>query len=64
MPIAFGTDAGVFEHGLNGKEFGYMVEAGMPAMEAIQSATITNAKILKSWEDFYFLRDIHDQQTQ
>ncbi|GAB1307544.1 amidohydrolase family protein [Urechidicola sp. KH5] len=50
--IAFGTDAGVFEHGLNGKEFGYMVEAGMPAMEAIQSATITNAKILKSWEDF------------
>ena len=44
--IAFGTDAGVFEHGINGKEFGYMVEAGMPAMEAIQSATITNAKIL------------------
>lgn len=45
--IAFGTDAGVFEHGNNGKEFGYMVEAGMPAMETIQSATITNAKILK-----------------
>jgi imidazolonepropionase-like amidohydrolase len=45
--IAFGTDAGVFAHGLNGKEFGYMVEAGMPEMEAIQSATITNAKILK-----------------
>ena len=45
--IAFGTDAGVFKHGNNGKEFGYMVEAGMPAMETIQSATITNAKILK-----------------
>lgn len=45
--IAFGTDAGVFEHGKNGKEFGYMVEAGMPAMETIQSATVTNAKILK-----------------
>lgn len=44
--IAFGTDAGVFSHGINGKEFGYMVEAGMPAMETIQSATITNAKIL------------------
>tara|TARA_R110001632_G_scaffold43376_1_gene109857 strand:+ start:15389 stop:16669 length:1281 start_codon:yes stop_codon:yes gene_type:complete len=44
--IAFGTDAGVFKHGNSGKEFGYMVEAGMPAMEAIQSATITNAKIL------------------
>lgn len=44
--IAFGTDAGVFDHGKNGKEFGYMVEAGMPAVEAIQSATITPAKIL------------------
>lgn len=45
--IAFGTDAGVFAHGKNAKEFGYMVEAGMPAMEAIQSATLTAAKILK-----------------
>lgn len=47
VKIAFGTDAGVFPHGRNGKEFGYMVEVGMPAMEAIQSATITNAGILK-----------------
>ncbi|RSC92774.1 metal-dependent hydrolase family protein [Tenacibaculum singaporense] len=46
VKIAFGTDAGVFKHGKNGKEFGYMVEAGMPVMEAIQSATITNAKLL------------------
>ncbi|WP_026754020.1 amidohydrolase family protein [Sediminibacter sp. Hel_I_10] len=45
--IAFGTDAGVFFHGENGKEFGFMVEAGMPAIEAIQSATLTNAMILK-----------------
>ncbi|AUP78800.1 metal-dependent hydrolase family protein [Flavivirga eckloniae] len=45
--IAFGTDAGVFKHGENAKEFGFMVEAGMPAMETIQSATITNAKILE-----------------
>ena len=45
--IAFGTDAGVFKHGVNGKEFGFMVEAGMPAMETIQSATITNAMLLK-----------------
>lgn len=44
--IAFGTDAAVFYHGENGKEFGYMVEAGMPAIETIQSATITNAMIL------------------
>ncbi|PQJ21999.1 amidohydrolase family protein [Tenacibaculum sp. SG-28] len=45
--IAFGTDAGVFRHGDNNKEFRFMVDAGMPAMETIQSATITNAKILK-----------------
>ena len=45
--IAFGTDAGVFIHGENGKEFGFMVEAGMPAIETLQSATITNAKILQ-----------------
>ncbi len=47
VKIAFGTDAGVFPHGENGKEFGYMVEAGMPAMKAIQSATIVNATVLK-----------------
>lgn len=46
VKIAFGTDAGVFPHGRNGKEFGYMVEVGMPKMEAIQSATVTNANIL------------------
>lgn len=45
--IAFGTDAGVFKHGNNGKEFGFMVEAGMPAMETLQSATVTNAMLLK-----------------
>jgi imidazolonepropionase-like amidohydrolase len=47
VKIVFGTDAGVFPHGENGKEFGYMVEAGMPAMETIQSATMTAAKLLK-----------------
>ena len=46
VKIAFGTDAGVFYHGDNGKEFTYMVEAGMPAMEAIKAATVTNAGIL------------------
>lgn len=48
VKIAFGTDAGVFPHGLNGKEFYYMVEAGMDQMRALQSATITNAGILKN----------------
>jgi imidazolonepropionase-like amidohydrolase len=46
VKIAFGTDAGVFPHGDNAKEFGYMVEVGMPAMEAIKSATVVNAGIL------------------
>lgn len=46
VKIAFGTDAGVFPHGENGKEFMYMVEAGMPAMEAIKSATVVPAGIL------------------
>ncbi len=46
VPIAFGTDAGVFPHGLNAKEFGYMVEVGMPASEALQSATVVNAALL------------------
>lgn len=46
VKIAFGTDAGVFPHGENGKEFGYMVEAGMPAMEAIKSATVVAAEVI------------------
>jgi imidazolonepropionase-like amidohydrolase len=46
VKIAFGTDAGVFPHGENGKEFIYMVEAGMPAMDAIKSATVVPAGIL------------------
>lgn len=46
MKIAFGTDAGVYPHGINAKEFGYMVDAGMPQLAAIQSATITNAMLL------------------
>jgi imidazolonepropionase-like amidohydrolase len=46
VKIAFGTDAGVFPHGENAREFGYMVEGGMPAIEAILSATSVNASIL------------------
>lgn len=46
VKIAFGTDAGVFAHGKNYKEFEYMVEAGMPAMEAIKSATMSAATLL------------------
>lgn len=44
--IAFGTDAGVFKHGMNWLEFGYMIEAGMKPMDAIRSATINAADLL------------------
>lgn len=46
VSIAFGTDAGVFPHGTNAQEFEHMVEAGMPIVDALKSATITNAKLL------------------
>ncbi|MEP7372625.1 MAG: amidohydrolase family protein [Chitinophagaceae bacterium] len=46
VKIAFGTDAGVFRHGMNWLEFGYMIEAGMKPMEAIKAATISAAELL------------------
>lgn len=46
VKIAFGTDAGVYKHGLNWLEFGYMIEAGMPAMDAIKAATVNAAELL------------------
>jgi len=46
VPIAFGTDAGVYPHGDNAGEFLYMDEIGIPAEYSIKSATITNAKLL------------------
>ena len=39
VKVAFGTDSGVSKHGDNAREFGYMVEAGMPPIEAILAAT-------------------------
>ncbi len=46
VPIVFGTDTGVSAHGDNAQEFGLMVKGGMPAMEAIQSATSVAADFL------------------
>ena len=46
VKIAFGTDAGVFKHGLNWLEFVYMIEGGMSPMDAIRSATINAAELL------------------
>jgi imidazolonepropionase-like amidohydrolase len=52
VKIAFGTDAGVPPHGTNGQEFALMVEAGIPALETIQSATLTAAMVLDREEEF------------
>mgnify|MGYP005833952771 CR=1 FL=1 len=47
VKIAFGTDVGVQPHGTNWKEFVYMTQYGMDEMEAIKSATIETAKLLR-----------------
>ena len=57
VPIVFGTDTGVSAHGDNAQEFALMVKAGMPEMEAIQSATSIAA-------DFLELGDTHGSITE
>jgi imidazolonepropionase-like amidohydrolase len=46
VKIAFGTDAGVYKHGLNWLEFGYMMSAGMTGMDVIRAATVNAAELL------------------
>ena len=48
VKMTFGTDAGVYPHGLNARQFKYMVRYGMTPMQAIQAATI-NAAALLGW---------------
>jgi imidazolonepropionase-like amidohydrolase len=50
VKIAFGTDAGVYPHGGNAKQFAYMVKFGLTPMQAIQAATV-NAADLLGWSD-------------
>ena len=51
VPIAFGTDSGVYPHGLNARQFAYMVRHGMTPMQAIQSATRDAAKVMMREKD-------------
>ena len=51
VKVAFGTDAGVFPHGDNAKEFAYMIEGGMLPMAAIQSATVNASRLLGMEKD-------------
>ena len=48
--MAFGTDAGVYPHGDNARQFAKMVEWGMKPIDAIQAATV-NAADLIGWPD-------------
>ena len=47
VKIAFGTDSGVYPHGLNARQFAYQVRYGQTPMQAIQSATIESARLLR-----------------
>jgi cytosine/adenosine deaminase-related metal-dependent hydrolase len=46
VKLTYGTDAGVFPHGLNARQFAYMVRFGMTPMQAIQAATVNSAALL------------------
>ena len=46
VPLIFGTDAGVYPHGLGARQFGYMVRYGMMPMQALAAATSEAAKAL------------------
>ena len=46
VKMAFGTDAGVYPHGDNAKQFHTMVEYGMTPAEAIQAATVSAADLI------------------
>jgi len=43
--MAFGTDAGIYPHGKNARQFKYMVQWGMTPIEAIQASTINTAEL-------------------
>ena len=46
VKISFGTDAAVFPHGQNAKEFKLMVDLGMAPIDALKSATVSDAELL------------------
>ncbi len=50
VPLAYGTDSGIYPHGLNARQLRYMVTYGMTPMQAVQSATIRAAQVM-GWED-------------
>ncbi|MGZ5317825.1 MAG: Xaa-Pro dipeptidase [Actinomycetota bacterium] len=51
VKIAYGTDSGVYPHKDVGRQFAYMVRHGMTSMQAIRSATIVSAELLRASDD-------------
>jgi imidazolonepropionase-like amidohydrolase len=47
LNIAYGTDSGVQPHGANARQFSIFVEAGMTPLQALQCATVVNARLLR-----------------
>lgn len=50
VKVAYGTDSGIYPHGMNAMQLPYMVKYGMTPMQAIQSATISAADLMQ-WKD-------------
>jgi imidazolonepropionase-like amidohydrolase len=50
VKIAYGTDSGIYPHGMNAQQLPYMVKYGMTPMQAIQAATISAAQLIQ-WGD-------------
>lgn len=56
VTIVFGSDSGVYPHGMNGRQFAYMVQWGMSPMEAIRAATSVAARYLRNGEQLGAIR--------
>ena len=48
--IAYGTDSGIYPHGLNARQFAYQVRCGQSPLDAIRSATLHAAELMR-WDD-------------
>lgn len=51
VPLAFGSDAGVYPHGLNARQYCYMVAGGMTPLQAIRAATTNAAQVIGHGDD-------------
>ena len=56
VKMSFGTDAGVCPHGINARQFAFMVKYGMTPMQAIQSATVNAADLIGRFDQFGSLK--------